>query len=134
MIPESHPLAQELLNPDWPLVERHFGCLMPPALKEFYADPTKILQSRFDLDAPKYGRIHVWSFSTIDHRTIEFFEGYERFIDLASNGGEGSYFFDPKEPNPHVYMYDTGDNKLYPMGLTLSNFLGAPRLPHDEDY
>lgn len=134
MIPESHQLAQELLNPDWPLVEQHFGVLMPPPLKEFYADRTKILQSRFDLESPKYGRTHVWSFSTIDHGTIKFFEGYERFIDLASNGGEGSYFFDPKETNPQVYLYDTGDNELHPIGWTLSEFLNAPRLPHDEDY
>ena len=38
---------QRLLNPDFAAVERHFGCMIPPAIRELYADSELVLKKDF---------------------------------------------------------------------------------------
>jgi len=145
---EAHAAAakeyeEKLLHPDWVLVEKHFGVPMPQDLKDYYANPAKVLQEDFYLDTPieveGKKRIRVCFFSKIDKHSTEWTsdsrEGLEIFLDIASDGGEGCYLIDPKEPDPevHLFILDTWD--LLPTGLKLSEFLSNPRLEEDlEDY
>lgn len=48
----QRPCSQEeydrrLLKPDFAAVERHFGCMIPPAIRELYADSELILKKDF---------------------------------------------------------------------------------------
>jgi hypothetical protein len=120
------------LHPDWQLVERHYGVTMPDLLKSFYADPNKVLQSDFDLETPNpvegLHRIHVCTFTPINEGSIEAFPGFERFMEVASDGGEGLYFFDPKDSEPEVVLFVMDGYDLHPTGLSLRQVLESPRL------
>ncbi len=136
MIPTTDDFAQDLLRPNWRLVEEHYGVIMPDLLKRFYSDPKSVLQCEFDLETPKEveggDRIHVLTFSRINESSIEPFPEFERFLEIASDGGEGLYFFDPKDPEPEVYLFVMDEYDLHPTGLTLRQFLEGPRLePND---
>jgi hypothetical protein len=132
MIPTTDEFAHELLHPDWQLVEGHYGVPMPDLLKTFYADPNKVLQCDFDLETPKQvdglHRIHVCTFTRINESSIEAFEGFERFLEIASDDGEGLYFFDPKVPEQQVYLFIMDGYDLHPTGLSLRQFLEGSRL------
>lgn len=132
LIPQSDEYAQRLLSPQWDLVEEHFGTTISSRLKEFYADPSRVLQSEFDLVTAKEVEgertIHIQSSEPISSRSIEAFEGFERFMEIASDGGEGLYFIDPRESDPEVCLFVMDGYDLYPTGLSLSEFLTAPRL------
>lgn len=135
-IPINEDFAQELLHPDWQLVENHFGVAMPECLKAFYADPEKVLVGDFDLETPKEvdggHRIQVLTFTPINAHSTEAFEGFGRFLEIASDGGEGLYFFDPKEAGQEVYLFVMDGGDLFPTGLSLPQFLEAPRLEPDD--
>jgi len=94
------------------------------------------LQTTFDLATPVEvegrRRIHVEFFDAIGSNSTEHFEGFERFLDIASDGGEGLYFIDPKASDPQVYLFVMDGYDLYPTGLKLSEFLTAPRLPEED--
>ena len=130
--PEDHEFAQSLLTPNWQLVETHFNSQIPQILKDYYSDPRAILQDNFDLKIPKevegYSTIHVEFFTPIDESSIGHFEGFERFLDIASDGGEGIYFIDPKEDDAEVFLFVMDGHDLHPTGLRLSEFLKNPRL------
>ncbi len=136
MIPATDEFAHELLHPEWQLVEGHYGISMPDMLKSFYADPNKVLQCEFDLETSGQieglHRIHVCTFTRINESSIQAFPGFERFLEIASDGGEGLYFFDPKDPEPEVYLFVMDGYDLHSTGLSLRHFLEGPRLePND---
>lgn len=134
MTPEAdhNEYHARLLNPMWELVESHFGCSIPAVLKSFYSDPGKVLQGGFDLRTPVdvdgADRIHIEDFSIIDESSTEHFEGFERFLEIASDGGEGLYFIDPRESDPEVHLFIMDGWDLHPTGLRLGGFLSDPRL------
>jgi hypothetical protein len=135
-IPTTDEFAHGLLHPNWQLVEGHYGVSMPDLLKRFYADPNKVLQCEFDLETPKQveglHRIHVCTFTRINENSIESFPGFERFLEVASDGGEGLYFIDPKVSEPEVYLFVVDGYDMLPTGLSLRQFLEGPRLgPND---
>ncbi|MES2659197.1 MAG: SMI1/KNR4 family protein [Verrucomicrobiota bacterium] len=136
LIPADAEFAQALLHPNWQLVEEHYGVTLPDSLKRFYADPNKVLQGEFDLETPREveggNRIHVQTFTRIDESSIEAFPGFERFLEIASDGGEGLYFFDPKDPEPEIYLFVMDGYDLHPTGLTLRQFLEGTRLEPDD--
>ena len=132
MIPATDEFAHELLHPEWQLVERHYGVPMPDLLKSFYADPNKVLLCDFDLETPKpvdgLDRIHVCTFTPINESSIEAFPAFERFLEVASDGGEGLYFFDPKDSELEVFLFVMDGYDLHPTGLSLRQFLEGLRL------
>lgn len=134
LIPTADEFAHELLHPDWQLVEGHYGVPMPDLLKSFYADPNKVLQVDFDLETQVEGlrRIHVCTFTRINESSIEAFPGFERFLEVASDGEEGLYFFDPKDSEPEVYLFVMDGYDLHPTGLSLRQFLEGSRLEPDD--
>lgn len=130
--PEEIEYTEKLLTPNWAVVEQHFNCTIPTILKEFYQEPESVLQSNYDLETPKeiegYNRIHIECFSQISDFSIEHFEGFERFLDIASDGGAGIYFIDPKQTDIEVYLFIMDSYDLHPTGLTLIDFLTNQRL------
>ncbi len=136
-IPKTDPRALDLLNPEWRIIEDHFGVQMPSYLKQFYSEPDAVLVCKFDLKTPievEFGRrVHIEEFTAISKSTIEFFEGFERFIEFASDGGESLYFFDPKEADHPVYLFSMETYDLLPTGLNLKSFLSGKRLPQKFD-
>ena len=133
----EHELAQELLHPDWKPIEDHFGAAVPAILKQFYAEPAKLLQVDFNLVSPHIEipqGIYIKSFDKMSAGSVEgFFEGLERFIPLAHGCGAELYVIDPTEADPEVFLhvYDLDDDpELFRFtGLRLSPFLQARRVP-----
>ena len=135
---ESDPYSQQLMHPNWQVVEAHFGVAMPQILKEYYADPAKILQEDYGLETPLEiegkKRIRVYSFSPITARSISHFgPDFDRFLDIADDGGEAAYFIDPREQDPQVLLFSLETYDLFPTGLSLSEFLTNRRLEHQRD-
>ena len=131
-IPENDEYAQELINPDWGFVEDHFGVEMPEALKQFYSAQESVLLADFDIETPidvdSSPRIHIEAFSVIGDSPYFTVPGNERFLSIASDGGGGTYQFDPKEQDPEVYLYYVDGSGRFTTGMKLDEFLTAPRL------
>lgn len=132
LTPSERNYREKILAPEWDLVEAHFECVVPPVLKNYYADPKSILRGPFDLKTPKlvegYNQIHVEFFTLINESSIQFFEFFEKYLDIASDGGEGLYFVDPTLEDPEVFFFIMDGRGLHPTGLSLSEFLSNPRL------
>lgn len=132
----ENPYAKLLMNPDWKRLEERFGVPMPVELKAFYGDPAKVLQENFDIKTTKsiagdYS-VHVEDFTPIGDADDVPIPGNERFLQFASDGGGGAYQFDPKEKDSEVIYYFVDGSDSYPTGLSLSQFLNAPRLRPEE--
>lgn len=133
----DHEYARELLHPEWPPIEDHFGATAPALLKQFYADPDKLLQIDFNIASLRNEiseGIYIESFDKMGPSSVDgFFEGYERFIPLAHGCGAELYVIDPTETDPEVFLhvYDIGEDPRYfrSTGLKLSGFLQAKRVP-----
>ena len=130
------PFAKVMMNPNWKRLEERFGVPMPAELKAFYGDPAKVLQENFDIKTVKSierdYRVHVETFTPIGEADDVPIPGNESFLQIASDGGGGAYQFDPKESAPEVIYHFVDGDDSYPTGLSLSQFLNAPRLKPEE--
>lgn len=140
LIPQDDEYAQRLLNPRWDIVEDHFGGRVPQQLKDFYADPSRVLLVEYDLETtengnPFEGRLYVLSFDVIDEDITTPYGEYDKHIVLAHDEGDGLYLIEPTEEDPDVfYLYMNASGGLRFTGLCLSSFLSAPRLePREPD-
>lgn len=118
-----------LHNPQFDLIEQHFGHPVPAALRQMYADPAILSREPFSVSIPSVDKPKHWfveSFTPIDPNTLEFFEGFEQYIGFASDGSEGIYVIDPTQPDPEVYYFDMEGYTLDPCDSTLSQFLTFP--------
>ena len=126
---------EQLVRPEWEIVEKHFDVQIPQILKEFYQDPSRILKFDFRLQTKeevedKYF-IDVAGFRPVNADVICEIEDENDLFYLASDGAGGAYLFDPTESDPEVIlMVDFCD--YYETGLKLSEFLDAPRLPQEK--
>lgn len=133
----DHEFARELLHPEWQPIEEHFGAAVSAALKEFYADPAKLLQIDFNIaslrnEIPE--GLYIETFDKMGAGSVDgFFEGFERFIPFAHGCGGEQYVIDPTEADPEVFLhiYDHGGlpEHFRFTGLRLSGFLRARRVP-----
>ncbi|MEO5715013.1 MAG: hypothetical protein ABIT37_16160 [Luteolibacter sp.] len=115
------------------IIEDHFGIRMPSVLKEFYADPSKVLQQEFEIEIRKpiegeiEKRVHVQNFAPMNDFSIELSRQTEGFLAIAGDGGGGSYMFNPKSIDAEIHYYFVQDGAIFPTGLTLIEFLKGPR-------
>lgn len=136
MSPHAAPVLsyeERLLNPQWDVLEKHFGVPMPKVLKEFYAAPAKVQQTEFRLKIKNKIEdayyVNVDRFHPLDKDAIyESDDNEPDLLSIASDAAEGEFFFDPRESALEVIMLvDYAD--YYETGLSLEEFLKAPRLP-----
>lgn len=133
-VDSSDPAAQHILQPDWPLVEQHLGVAIPNELKVFYADSEKVLQEEFEvqirkpIDTSTRLKVHVQIFCPIDQSSLDPLGGPKGFLRFASDGAGGYYQFNPSSVPCEVYYFFIQDQAIFPTGLTLQEFLLAPRL------
>jgi hypothetical protein len=131
--PRDSEYGTQLLNPDWAAIEAHYGVALPQVLKSFYANPEKVLQGEFEIKVPRKvvgsKRAFIATFTPIDPDCISIFEGFEQYMEIASDGGEGLYFISPRDNDSPVWHFDMEDYSLTNTGLSLGRFLSAERLP-----
>ncbi len=126
-------------NPKFDLIEQHFGHPVPASLRRLYANPEELNEQDFTITLVTAEGSRQWfvgDISPIDESSLEFFEGFERFIEFANDASEGVYFIDPTQAEPDVAYFDMESYELTPCGCTLSEFLAAPRregYPDDDD-
>lgn len=134
IIDPSDPAAKQILHPDWQLVEQHLGVAIPNDLKAFYTDSEKVLQEEFEvpirksIDGSTRFKVHVQIFCPIDKSSLDPLGGPEGFLRFASDGAGGYYQFKPGSNPCEVYYFFIQDQAIFPTGLTLQEFLLAPRL------
>ena len=133
-------LARDLLSPDWPVIEQHYGSTAPTILKNFYQDPNRVLLVNFEVTSDLLrleDGLHVESYAEIgEDSLIGAFDDMENYLPIARGLGGEEYVVDISEDDPQVfyYQYDIGDDpeKLQFTGLRLSRFLSAERVPFEE--
>ena len=128
-----------LSQPRFDLVERQFACRAPEPLRRLYADHDElfkmdfVVQFRGKPDAREM-EMYISSYNPIDEKYLGAFEGFEMYMGFADDRGRGIYFINPTEFDPYIYYFTLEGHELYPMGITLSEYLKLPRieLPEDE--
>ena len=72
---------ERLLNPDFTALEAHFGCPLPPALKELYANKDEIMRGDFEVIITQGGKKKTWTvafYQPADKEAVtEMWEGLE---------------------------------------------------------
>ncbi len=124
----SGDFTERLHNPNFEIVERHFAHPVPEALRRHHANHQKVDQCDFNIMVG--AELNPWfigGFTPIDENSVQFFEGFERFLDIADDGSEGLYFVDPTQADPEVFYFELDDYELTSCGCTLSEFLTSPR-------
>ena len=137
--PPGPTFEERLLNPRFDLVEAHFKCKVPQPLRALYENRKKLLRENFVVDIPlpeqiDVDRIGIDFFLPIEEDSVDFSRSFaleESYIDFASDGGEGHYIINPTKPDPEVYLFVMDGSDLYPLGVSLSEFLAAHWYPND---
>ena len=133
----SDDFTERLHNPKFEIVEQHFGHPVPAALRQLHANHQELDQRDFTVTVGANAKQwYVGDYTPIDANSVQFFPGFERFLDIANDASEGSYFVDPTQADPEVFYFDMESYELTPCGCTLSEFLTAPRregYPDDDE-
>lgn len=121
-------------HPDFEALEDYFGHPLPAVLKELYADKQLIRRDDIlirvpdPLDGGNECYVAFFEPANLENAgtTDSICKGMFAF---ASNGAGDLYLIDPREADPEViyYLHESGERRA--MGVTLSQFIRAPRRP-----
>ncbi|MEX2027287.1 MAG: SMI1/KNR4 family protein [Pirellulaceae bacterium] len=110
---------RRLLNPDFAALERHFGCNIPQAIRELYADRDLILKRDFLIPLPRVPEgmeeCDIGFFVPADVEGAKsWWPAEDKKLILADTGFGDPYYVELslKQPNPlpvYVLYHDGGD-------------------------
>lgn len=149
MVPNSPSLTSEsdesgddhqnrLLNPRFDLLESHFNCKVPTALRLLYDNRAEIIRTGIFVDVTSVvgesQELYVQAYEPIDETIHDAFPGFERFLEFALCGGPFLYMIDPsiEDPEVHLFNMEGASYELTPLHVQLSQFVSAPRRYEDE--
>jgi hypothetical protein len=120
---------RRLLNPDFTAVEGHFGCTIPPTIRELYADSELILKKDFLIRPPPEGmeEFVIAYFVPADVEGMESWWPAEdkKFI-IADTGCGDPYYVElslvQPDPLPVYVLYHDGGDTLKVAG-SLAEFI-----------
>jgi len=119
-------------NPEFEALEKYFAHSLPPSLRELYVDSDLINSENISIKVPnlleKEPECFIAFFEPATSEACEsHWPGCEGLFAFANNGLGDQYLVDPRQPDPEVvyYLHETGKKKS--LGVTLSQFLSAPR-------
>ena len=126
----SREFETALLAPDFATLERTFGAPAPPPLRALYAD--RELLSRSDVligvpnPAERSAECYVAFFEPLTGEASGW-PATERLVAIANNGAGDVYVVDPTVQDPPVSYVQHEVGTVVPLGVTLSQWLAAPR-------
>lgn len=125
--------TQKLMAADWRTFESRLNVTPPLCLKEFYGDPDKVGQRKFEIPIPApingSSNLYVEEFLPIDDLSVMELSGGGKYLKFANNGSGRNYIVDPKSCDSEVFSVDITSNLFAPRrtGLTLTQFLAGKR-------
>jgi len=134
----SKRFKERLSKPDIVGVEKHFDCVLPDVVRRLYGDKEKLDHGDFEIANPRKGEDepeswHVAFFTPLDQQQIkDAWPDCKGYLTFADDGCGNSYVINPRLPDAQVQFYDHEDGQFYPTGLTLDQFLSAPRSVESE--
>jgi hypothetical protein len=123
---------QRLLNPDFAALEFHFGCPILIKLKDLYANKEEIQRRDFEVLTKKSdGSEATWSVALYEPADLESLRDAwpdcKELFAFANDGCGNDYLIDPRKPLAEVLFYDHEGGEFVNVGLTLAEFITAPR-------
>ncbi len=122
-----------LHHPDFPSLEKHFGCKAPESLKRLYADHEELERGNFTLiapdDEPDDERSHFVGFYVpADMETVKWqYPGTERFWIFADDGCGNGYMTDPAQEDGAVFFHDHETGEISEICDSLVRFMSWER-------
>jgi hypothetical protein len=132
------PTREELLaNPRFDLIEKATGVPVPAGLRYLYLDRQEMARTNFTVDLPwpddamdEQESFRVQDYDPLDGATLAMFDDeFKDYVSIASNGGEGQFVVNVKEPDPELHLFILDSWDLIPLGSRLSAFLAARKYP-----
>jgi hypothetical protein len=118
------------LAPDFARLERTFGAPPPPPLRALYADHELLRRSDVLIGIPnpaeRTAECYVAFFEPLTGEASGW-PATERLVAIANNGAGDVYLVDPTVPDPAVSYLQHEVGTVVPLGVTLSQWLAAPR-------
>jgi hypothetical protein len=129
----SRQFTQRLQAPDFPALEKHFGCALPQAVRALYADKQEVMRQDFMVAAtavaPEDGRWYVAFYQPADEQNVQdAWPGLEKYFAFADDGSGNGYLIDPKEADPPVLFHDHETGEMSPVSRHFTEFMRWPRL------
>ena len=135
LLAEENNYNLRLISPRIDLIEQHFHCKVPQALTALYGNHAEIVKSNIYATVlnsdGKTEEYYIQSYDPLDESSLEFFEGSEQYIHIASCG-PFLYMIDPTREDPEVHLYNVDDSTIRSLDFPLSLFVSAPRRYEDE--
>jgi hypothetical protein len=123
---------KRLAAPDLDGLERHLGHPIPASLRALYDDHELIMSFDILIAVPnpleQDEECYIAWFEPGDAESLrDAWPGCEGLFPIANNGFGDQYLVDPRQPDPEVITYDHETGERRGLGVTLSEFLVAPR-------
>ncbi len=126
----SREFEAALLAPDYAALERRFGAPAPPPLRALYSDRELLGRSDVLIGVPnpaeRSAECYVAFFEPLTGQASGW-PATERLVAIANNGAGDVYLVDPTVQDPPVSYLQHEAGTLVPLGVTLSQWLAAPR-------
>jgi hypothetical protein len=139
-VQDAHSAAFEkrLRTPDLAAVERHFGHALPQSLYALYADQDLVLSHDIVIEVPNLAEGEECCYiAWIEPGDLENvtspYSGCEGFFAIGDNGAGDQFLVNPREADPEVFYHFHETGEFFGLGVTLSDFLKAPRFYPDDE-
>lgn len=124
---------ERLHNPNFELLEAHYACEFPAALKALYANAEELNRGDFEVaespDASEDKRWYIAFYEPADAEALAHqWLGTEQYFEFANDGCGNGYMIDPSLPDPEVLFHDHETGEFTPVCDSLANFLSWPRI------
>ena len=129
---------QKLKSPRFDLIEEHFRCKVPESLRALYSNHKEIVRTDIYIKVKSsFGEmreLYIQAYDPIDENVLISFPGREKYINFACCIGPYIYMIDPTLTDPEVCLYSVEGttDQFEPLGITLSEFISAPRRYADD--
>lgn len=133
----SRRFRKRLANPDFGVLEQHFGCGLPLPLKQLYANSDELSRGDFEV-VPPDGRnstdpTYVAFYNPADAESLKYtFHDGDIYFAFADDGCGNAYIIDPRETDPPVLFHDHETGEIEPVAPSLSQFMKWERREPEE--
>ena len=124
----SRRFQKRLANPDFAVLEQHFGCELPAPLRQLYANSDELARNDFEIVPPEgqnlTGPAYVAFYNPADAESLKHtFHDAGTYFAFADDGFGNAYLIDPRKPDPPVLFHDHETGAIEPVAPALSAFV-----------
>jgi len=128
----SRKFNQRLQAPDFPALERHFGCPLPQAVRALYENKPEVRRSDFQVSADAQPAAdecwYLAFYQPADEENVrDAWPGTEQYFAFADDGCGNGYLINPREADPPVLFHDHETGELSRVCDHFTEFMSWPR-------